>query len=461
MHETRYDLRITRLLTFSQLKKIRKSIHAFTKKVKGRQSWLPSQVFQGSHVLGLFPKKEKVVILVTTTSFIWKRPIIITIFCLFLLSGCASLGPYTVNLADPPEYYIQNKINPFEGAELFEDNIVPIFYVTNREAYEEGEARYRFYKNKRLRGLNVGRAFVQFGKEETTWEELKSYMMDEGKRKKHKLRVIDVEEYGELNFARSRWDPKRDDPQDSAVDEKFIQEINDQLSKSKQKDITIFVHGFKVPFDDPVLVASQLAFYGGFEGVVMGFSWPSSQKMLGYFVDVEQTQYASRFLSFLVAFLAQSTNVEKINLIAHSSGSRVLSRTLTDISLLGGMGKTRNIEVVKNFKIGEVIFAGGDLSRDIMGVYLEYGIVEVPDKLVIYFSKTDKALGLSHWLWNMGRIGDLDLEKVDLTNPAIDYIKGATQFELIDATGTPGSEKQHGHVYFLTSQWVSSDVMLF
>lgn len=204
-----------------------------------------------------------------------------------------------------------------------------------------------------------------------------------------------------------------------------------------------------MPFEDPVLVASQLGFYAGFDGVVMGFSWPSSQKIFGYLADVEQTQYAARFLSFLLQFLATSTDVEKINIIAHSAGTRVLSRALTDISLLGGRGPNRE-ENIKSFKIGNVVFAGGDLSRDVMGVYIEYKMIEVPSKVIIYFSSTDKALGLSHWLWKVGRIGDFNYDDAELTDYGIDYIK-SLPLELVNATGTPGSTKNYGHIYFLDS----------
>lgn len=373
---------------------------------------------------------------------------LITFISLFFVTGCVSIGPYTVDLAEPPEYYVQNQINPLENAELFEENIVPIFYATNREPWESEGKHFSFYKNKRSRDLTVGKAMVQIGKKGTDWEELKEFITTKGRRPRHPMKVLDVEEYGTLDFARQRYDTRREIYKLTESDRRLIEEINDKLAKSKKKNITIFVHGVRVPFEDPVLVAAQLAFYGGFDGVVMGFSWPSQQKTFRYFADVEQTQYAARFLSFLLAFLSRFTDVDQINIIAHSAGTRILSRSLTDISLLGGLGTDRDEEAYKKFKIGNVVFAGGDLSRDVMGVYMEYGIMEVPEKVLIYFSETDKALGLSNWLWQVGRIGNLDFSKLKLPKEAVDYLKSFKQLELVDATGTPGSNKSHGHVYF-------------
>ena len=346
------------------------------------------------------------------------RRILLLLIISSAVSGCASIGPYTVELADPPEYFVENNINPLEDVNL-ENNIIPVFYATNRMEWEEGESKYYFYKNKRDLSLNVGKAHVQFGKDGTSWEDLKNFITMEGKRPKYSLRVIGVDEYGALNFARRRFDPKRGDPQHMDVDDRLKKEINEQLAKGDKKNITIFVHGVSVPFDDPVLVAAQLNYYGGFNGVPIGFSWPTQQRALSYLVDVEQTQFAARYLSFLLLFLSRETNVEQINIIAHSAGSRVLSKALTDISLLSGFESDRQ-ENLKKYKIGNVVFAGGDVSRDVMGVNIEYGMIEVASKVIIYFSKYDKALGLSNWLWKQGRIGDLDTSKHDMTDYGMD-----------------------------------------
>ena len=87
--------------------------------------------------------------------------IIITFLLALFSSGCASLGPYTVNLADPPKFFIENNINPLEEVNL-ENNIIPIFYATNREVWEEGESKHFFYKNKKDIALNIGKANVPF-----------------------------------------------------------------------------------------------------------------------------------------------------------------------------------------------------------------------------------------------------------------------------------------------------------
>jgi esterase/lipase superfamily enzyme len=375
------------------------------------------------------------------------------------VSGCASLGPYTVDLAPPPDYYAINKINPLEDAEPLKDNTVSVFYATNRKFLDPQETKYHFYSNERVRQLNVGKATVQFGKVGTTWDELKQYIVQDKGRKTHRLQVMGVEEFGQLNYARLLFDQDRNNPKFSGPDERWAKEINEQLAKSESKVISIFVHGFKVPFEDPVLTCAQLGYYTGFNGVALAFSWPSSQKNIGYFADVEQTQYAARYLTFLLRFLAESTDAQRINVLAHSAGSRVLARALTDISLLSGTGPDRE-QNFKRFKLGDIVFAGGDLSKDVMGVYLEYGILDVSSRTTIYFSSQDKALRLSHWLWKQGRIGDFQFNLEESSSARVAFLQAHPNLELVDASGTPGSTVNYGHVYFLDSPWVSSDLLL-
>jgi esterase/lipase superfamily enzyme len=386
------------------------------------------------------------------------RITIIAFFAL-LLSGCGSLRPYTLNLAPPPDYYAINKINPLEDVEPLKDNTVSVFYATNRKSSDKLKPKSLFYSNERNRQLNVGKAMVRFGNEETTWDELKKYAVQDKGRKTHRLQVMDIEEFGQLNYARLLFDPDRDKPEFSGPDERFAREINEQLAKSKRKVISIFVHGFKVPFEDPALTCAQLGYYTGFDGVALAFSWPSSQKTFAYLADVEQTQYAARYLSFLLKFLAESTDVERINVFAHSAGSRVLARALTDISLLSGTGSDRE-ENIKRFKLGDIVFAGGDLSKDVMGVYFEYGILDVSSRTIVYFSSQDKALRLSHWLWKQGRIGDFQFNLEESSPARIAFLQAHPNLELVDASGIPGSTLNYGHVYFLDSPWVSSDLLL-
>jgi esterase/lipase superfamily enzyme len=392
-------------------------------------------------------------------SFVMGQKIAALFLFSVILVGCAPLKPYTLYLSPPPDYYSQNKINPITGVEPFKDNIVPIFYATNRKAANPQNKLQRFYDNSGGMELVIGKAQVQFGTKNTRWEDLEKYIVGERPKSAYPLQVLGIEEFGFLNFALPFFDENRHKDGSSGPDQRLIHEINDVLAKSKRKDITVFVHGFKVPFDDPVLISAQLWYYLGFDGVVMGFSWPSSQSTFGYLNDIAKTQIASRQLLYFLRFLSMHTDVERINVVAHSAGTRVLGRTLADMSLLCGMDDQRQ-ENIKTLKLGKIVLASGDASKFDIGIYLEYGILDLSSKLIIYTSQQDKALSFSDWLWNEERVGRLELDPKKMKPAVLKFLKTHANLEIVDATDTPNSKLFYGHVYFLGSPWVSSDLIM-
>ena len=72
------------------------------------------------------------------------------------------------------------------------------------------------------------------------------------------------------------------------------------------KDLLLLIHGFNNDFDE--VTAAYLGFDRrvravGFNGNVIGFTWPSYGEWFQYFGDIEQVEYASfGFLNFLLAF---------------------------------------------------------------------------------------------------------------------------------------------------------------
>ncbi|MBW1865685.1 MAG: alpha/beta hydrolase [Deltaproteobacteria bacterium] len=67
--------------------------------------------------------------------------------------------------------------------------------------------------------------------------------------------------------------------------ERFAHLVNEKLKGSQKKDVYIYVHGYKVVFENPILVATELWHYLGYEGVFIAFAWPSTPKALAYVMD--------------------------------------------------------------------------------------------------------------------------------------------------------------------------------
>ncbi|NIT60672.1 MAG: alpha/beta hydrolase, partial [Aliifodinibius sp.] len=49
----------------------------------------------------------------------------------------------------------------------------------------------------------------------------------------------------------------------------------------------IYVHGYKVVFENPMLVATELWHFLGYDGVMVGYAWPSTPSRWAYLRDTD------------------------------------------------------------------------------------------------------------------------------------------------------------------------------
>ncbi len=228
----------------------------------------------------------------------------------------------------------------------------------------------------------------------------------------------------------------------------FIDLINQKLAVSKQQDIFIYVHGAHDSFDSPPLVAAELWHYLGYEGVMINFLWPATTARFGYFKDVENAQISGHNLGKLLKYLSNTSNAEKIHLISHSAGGRVVVTALRDLAIA-----KNNVDE----KIGNAMLIASDLNPTLLGIAVADGIADIPSRLTIYGSSRDTALGFSSFLFKGGRLGQLDSKNV-LADYIIEFFD-QSNISVVDVSDAPKITASHGHSYFRSSPWVSSDVI--
>jgi hypothetical protein len=82
--------------------------------------------------------------------------------------------------------------------------------------------------------------------------------------------------------------------------------------------------------------------------------------------------------------------------------------------------------------------------------------------MTIYMSETDKALGVSQFLTNRQRLGQMfggdGGEMTPWGRKALTKYKD--QISLINVTGAEGAQSASGHGYFRASPWASSDILM-
>jgi esterase/lipase superfamily enzyme len=329
-----------------------------------------------------------------------------------------------------------------------------MLYATDRKPAEEGDEK-NIYLNERGFLLRLGVGKLQLGDNTMTWEEAREISLLKNRSSKYPIKITEVEEIGILAESYSHFiQPEVSDIERPGKE--FAAKINEKLAISTRKDIYIYVHGYKVVFENPLLVATELWHFLGYEGVFIAYSWPSTPKTLAYLSDLETTSLSAYNLRILLEYLARDTDAENIHIIGYSAGTRLVITALNQLALIY---RDEHKETLgKDLRIGHVILVGSDFDRQLFGAYIDEGILNVSKDFTIYLSEMDKALSLSKWVFNRDRLGQMWHDAI-LTKYIADWLWETEELILINVTDAEKSTTGNGHAYFRQSPWVSSDIL--
>jgi esterase/lipase superfamily enzyme len=380
-----------------------------------------------------------------------------------LLSGCASAPVDQIDLMPAPDVYGDGLLNPLPDSSPFDR--IPydgILYATDRSpAGEEDPEQY--YRNDRGQVVRLGLAEIQFGKKEFTWEFARRVSMLKSRSEAYPVKISSVEEWGIMDSSIPYWFDMSlisEDERPPDATEKFAAAINAQLAVSKKKHVYIFVHGYKVVYENPVLVSAELWHFLGYDGAFIAYAWPSTPSKFAYIKDSDTSAGFARNFRLLLESIAENTDAEEIHVIGYSNGTRLVLRAMEQLALIHE-GETAD-EIWQQLHLRNVILVGSDLDRGVFGSYMADGILNVSKHLSIYMSPHDKALGVSQFLTRRERLGQLWGSKGDELGPLarqamIDY---RDQISFINVSDAEGSDTGNGHGYFRSSPWASSDVLM-
>jgi esterase/lipase superfamily enzyme len=178
----------------------------------------------------------------------------------------------------------------------------------------------------------------------------------------------------------------------------FFSTVTGVVSRSRRKEIFVFIHGYNTSFEAAALRTAQLAVDMNLDGAPILYSWPSRASLLAYGADTRVTADA-RILADVAAFLtdvAQTTGAERVHLVAHSMGGRVALRALDAIAARNRAGPPI---------FDEVVFAAADVGIDEFDTTWPR-VVGMADRFTLYASRRDRALQVSAQINNMRRMGD-------------------------------------------------------
>ncbi len=373
-----------------------------------------------------------------------------------MLAACSKQSLYSISFMPPPAFLETAEVMPFSDPGMVNAPADPkILYATLRVPAAEG-SKDRFYSPERATELRLGTGRIVLGRSDVTWDMARKMSILKNSTDQYPLQVAALEEFGALDQTlHPMIAPDGSASPSSSARQRFVANINQRLAHSKSPDIFIYVHGYKVNFENPILVAAELWHFMGYEGVFIPFAWPSHIGRLNYFGDTESARYSALFLREFIELLATETDAKRIHILGYSAGTRLVGAALHQMALIHHGESPQQIR--QKLRLGNVILVGSDIDRGIFSTYLMDGLLNVQERLTIYESNKDKALGMALFAFGKERLGQLD--PAELTVNARQFLRQTDQLFLVNVTNAPGYDSGNGHSYFRDSPLVSSDLL--
>jgi esterase/lipase superfamily enzyme len=217
------------------------------------------------------------------------------------------------------------------------------------------------------------------------------------------------------------------------ADAVFFREVLRALNGSAKRDAFVFIHGYNVTFEEAALRTGQLCFDLKFRGAPIFYSWPSQGTLGGYSSDEDKAEWSFPHLQLFLDQLAARSGADRIHLIAHSMGSRVLTRALEKVA-------ARNA----GSPFTEIVLAAPDINASTFEE-LSATICRLGKQTTLYANSKDKALAASRKWHDSPRAGQSGRSLVVVDGVAT-----------IDATGV--SSTFLGHSEFGGNRTVITDL---
>jgi len=372
---------------------------------------------------------------------------------LLLAAGCSQ------QLMPSPNIYVGSKKDCFDNvAQCYQCNDVDVLYVTDR-APLESPIDNRHYGTARSDTLVYGLCTVSIGKD-LKWPDLVNDSRTASRRHDLSLACPKIQELGHmpktpfgLVSVNGAW---VDDP--AAVAEAvstrdaFWKLLADRVAKTPDKrEAYVFIHGFNNSMEYAAGVMAELWHFMGRQGVPIIYTWPAGES---YAYDRESGEFTLFHLKQFLRCLGACPSIDKVHIIAHSRGTDVTLSALRELNI---EFKCSSEAGGARLKLGNVVLAAADLDIQVVRQRIvAERLPLMPERMTVYCSPTDKAIGAAQWLFKSNRrLGDL--EPQDLTPMMRERLADVAQLQIIQARV---KSNMLGHDYFHSNPAVSSDMIL-
>jgi esterase/lipase superfamily enzyme len=310
------------------------------------------------------------------------------------------------------------------------------------------------YTNTPSDQISFGLVLIGFGGPGMTWADLREASTHADRSAPVDLSIAGILEAGHVDRATTVMDAASPD-----VGGWFLEDLNDAIAESRDKDVLIYVHGAKVNFYNACAFAAQLDHFMGRDMTSVAFSWPSRQNIFAYAfgTDRQRAEDSGLTLATVIELLAEHTEARRIHIICWSAGARVLTQaflTLRERHPDESMNQLRD-----RLRIGTAYFAAGDIERSAFIEALP-SIHGLSDRTIVTVTSHDEALINAKFFMGGGqRLGQVGGELTEMERYTLEVMD---RLEVIDVSG--GWEDRGfditGHRYWFGHPWASSDVVM-
>jgi esterase/lipase superfamily enzyme len=189
--------------------------------------------------------------------------------------------------------------------------------------------------------------------------------------------------------------------------DRWYSRMRQEAQQADRSEVFVFVHGYNVDFAEALKRTAQLSHDLGVQGPTVCYSWPSRGQVLAYTADEATVSWSAPHFERLLSDIHQRTQVHRVNVIAHSMGSRAALEALERIYLKSsqlqasvGSGKT-----IHQRPIHQLILAAPDVDAVQFEARYLIPLRKLSHNATIYFSRSDRALQLSAGIHAAPRLG--------------------------------------------------------
>ena len=229
-------------------------------------------------------------------------------------------------------------------------------------------------------------------------------------------------------------------------------QLSQALRESGQTDVLLYVHGINSSFEESIETLARVCRSADQGPVPLVYSWPAGNPgLFGYFKDRESGEFSICHLKETLRLITATPGVGRIDIIAHSRGSDVVTTALRELVI---ETRAAGHNPRQSLRIETLVLAAPDLD---FGVVRQRLIAEkfgpAFGRITVYINPDDSAPGLAQTLMAGTRFGRLSYNQLEPNEREIFAQIGNVDFINVSAVAA-----KSGHGYFRNNPEVLMDM---